>query len=181
MTISTNADIQTALNTLGASPQLAVDGKIGPLTTAAVISFQKNNPPLVVDGVPGPATKTALEAALLSAGQGSAAAPDNMTNLLVDTPPLAPTLMQILGGSPAPAPARTVAVHLPATPAAPASTVHVNTATGAVAAAALGAKAPSAWNPMTWTGTEKAVGGVAAVLGLVGLKKFLKLRPTARP
>ncbi|MGA8155425.1 MAG: peptidoglycan-binding domain-containing protein [Rhodoplanes sp.] len=55
--------VQTALNILGASPALDVDGEYGPLTTAAVQEFQKANS-LVVDGWAGDATQFALQTAL---------------------------------------------------------------------------------------------------------------------
>lgn len=55
----TNIDIQRALNTLGASPPLAMDGKLGPKSVAAVKSFQTAHG-LTPDGIAGPKTKTAL-------------------------------------------------------------------------------------------------------------------------
>jgi len=61
--IHDGAWLQTALNTLGASPQLVVDGIVGPSTRNAVRAFQlaKN---LEADGLVGPATFAALDAAL---------------------------------------------------------------------------------------------------------------------
>ena len=61
--VATNADVQHALNTLGYSPALVVDGIIGPKSQAGVKGFQGNNG-LTVDGIPGPKTKAALVAAL---------------------------------------------------------------------------------------------------------------------
>lgn len=55
----TNIDIQRALNTLGASPPLVMDGKLGPKSVAAVKSFQTAHG-LTPDGIAGPKTKTAL-------------------------------------------------------------------------------------------------------------------------
>lgn len=54
------ADVQHALNALGANPPLAEDGVLGPKTTAAIKSFQAQAG-LSVDGVVGPQTTAALE------------------------------------------------------------------------------------------------------------------------
>jgi hypothetical protein len=62
--VTTVADVQSALNTLGWTPPLVVDGKAGPLTQAAVSAFQRKHPPLVVDGKAGPLTKAAIAHAL---------------------------------------------------------------------------------------------------------------------
>ena len=70
----TVADVQTDLNTLGYGP-LAVDGKAGPLTAAAVKRFQADNPPLAVDGIAGPQTKTALVSAIALGHHASSPAP----------------------------------------------------------------------------------------------------------
>lgn len=51
---------QQALNTLGAQPPLAVDGRYRPATTQAVMAFQKTAN-LTPDGIAGPATKKAIE------------------------------------------------------------------------------------------------------------------------
>jgi len=59
----TAIDIQRALNTLGASPPLKVDGKLGPKSVAAVKSFQTAHG-LTPDGIAGPKTKTALYLAI---------------------------------------------------------------------------------------------------------------------
>lgn len=56
-------DVQQALNQLGATPPLAVDGVAGPKTIAAVKSFQ-SQAGITVDGVVGPETTAALERAL---------------------------------------------------------------------------------------------------------------------
>lgn len=53
------AAVQAKLNSLGANPQLAVDGQNGPKTTAAVKAFQ-NAKGLVADGIVGPLTLAAL-------------------------------------------------------------------------------------------------------------------------
>jgi peptidoglycan hydrolase-like protein with peptidoglycan-binding domain len=64
LTVSSNQDVQRALNTLGmATPPLVVDGQIGPKSQAAIRSFQSQHG-LTVDGIAGPQTKTALQAAL---------------------------------------------------------------------------------------------------------------------
>lgn len=56
--------LQTDLNKAKAKPKLAVDGIFGPLTEAAVRTFQKANHPLKVDGIAGKNTWAALEAIL---------------------------------------------------------------------------------------------------------------------
>lgn len=56
--------VQEALNSLGASPPLTVDGVTGPATLAAIRKFQTDHN-LVADGIVGPATTAALESALL--------------------------------------------------------------------------------------------------------------------
>lgn len=55
--------LQSALNRLGADPRLAVDGKPGPATEAAVIDFQQAHG-LTVDGKAGPQTWTAIDNAI---------------------------------------------------------------------------------------------------------------------
>lgn len=67
--LSTVAGQQRALNALGASPPLLVDGVRGPKTIAATKAFQSTHRdadghPLVIDGVIGPITTAALRAAL---------------------------------------------------------------------------------------------------------------------
>lgn len=54
-----NADIQKNLNILGAKPPLSTDGKLGPMSIAALKSFQTSHG-LAADGVAGPKTKTAI-------------------------------------------------------------------------------------------------------------------------
>ena len=61
--IWTTARLQDALNKLGASPQLVVDGETGPATRNAIRLFQTGHN-LDVDGVAGPKTIAAIEAAL---------------------------------------------------------------------------------------------------------------------
>jgi len=63
------AAVQAKLNSLGANPQLVVDGQNGPKTIAAVKAFQ-NAKGLVADGVVGPMTLAAL--GLGSSGSTSA-------------------------------------------------------------------------------------------------------------
>jgi peptidoglycan hydrolase-like protein with peptidoglycan-binding domain len=55
--------MQRALNALGASPKLKLDGIIGQKTTAAIKAFQISQG-LVADGIAGPKTITALQAAV---------------------------------------------------------------------------------------------------------------------
>ena len=61
--ISTDRDVQRALNLLGSSPKLKEDGKIGPFTTAAIKAFQVTHS-LAADGIAGPTTKAAMVVAL---------------------------------------------------------------------------------------------------------------------
>lgn len=63
--ISQVVDVQRALNTLGFTPRLAEDGKLGPRTSANIRAFQSKNG-LVVDGNAGPGTKAALSSALVA-------------------------------------------------------------------------------------------------------------------
>jgi hypothetical protein len=58
--------LQTALNVLGCTPALVVDGKPSDALTAAVKGFQTQHPPLVVDGDVGPpyATWATINAAM---------------------------------------------------------------------------------------------------------------------
>ena len=53
------SDVQGKLNALGASPQLTVDGKMGPMTLQAIKDFQ-NAHGLTADGIPGPQTLGAM-------------------------------------------------------------------------------------------------------------------------
>ena len=55
--------IQTALNAIGANPPLEVDGEYGPMTTEAVLQFQKAQG-LVADGWAGDTTHAALQLAV---------------------------------------------------------------------------------------------------------------------
>ncbi len=62
--LQTNAGIQQALNYLHAvSPPLVVDGRMGPMTKAAVKAFQQAHS-ITVDGIVGPQTRAALGTAL---------------------------------------------------------------------------------------------------------------------
>lgn len=61
----TNKQVQENLNILGAKPALATDGKLGPLSIAAIKAFQTTHG-LVADGVAGPKTKTAIYVAVHS-------------------------------------------------------------------------------------------------------------------
>jgi N-acetylmuramoyl-L-alanine amidase len=62
-------ELQTMLNTAGASPRLVVDGDFGPATGRAVRAFQQRAE-LVVDGVAGPQTRAALRQAITPAVPG---------------------------------------------------------------------------------------------------------------
>ena len=62
-TIATERDLQRGLNVLGASPKLKEDGKIGPVTTAAIKAFQVIHG-LTADGLAGPQTKAAIATAM---------------------------------------------------------------------------------------------------------------------
>ncbi len=55
----TNVEVQKNLNLLGAKPALVTDGKLGPMSIAALKAFQTAHG-LAADGVVGPKTKTAL-------------------------------------------------------------------------------------------------------------------------
>jgi peptidoglycan hydrolase-like protein with peptidoglycan-binding domain len=68
-TAMTAQQIQSALNALGTSPPLTVDGKMGPRSIAAIKSFQLSHG-LVADGVAGPKTKIALQTAVISGPEG---------------------------------------------------------------------------------------------------------------
>lgn len=89
--IGSTKDVQHALNTLGyAKPALAEDGKLGPLTIAAIKAFQSKNR-LVVDGNAGPATRAALSASLSamagsSSGAGATAQYSNPQSGVATTP-----------------------------------------------------------------------------------------------
>lgn len=65
--------LQTALNILGATPPLDVDGEYGPMTKDSVLQFQKAHE-LVADGWAGDATHAAMQLALskrpIAAAQG---------------------------------------------------------------------------------------------------------------
>lgn len=73
VTVGSVKDVQRGLNALGCNPKLVEDGKLGPKTTAAIKSFQKQVG-IAQDGIAGPVTKTAISNALSSmAGKGSVA------------------------------------------------------------------------------------------------------------
>lgn len=109
MIVSTNQDVQTALNQLGYhganGAALTVDGIVGANTTFAVKAFQTDHS-LSVDGIAGPITKAALTAALAAAG---------------DPVAVSATVQDSSQGP-------TVAVHVAPTPTTPAMTVHTTTA-----------------------------------------------------
>jgi len=175
MVVSTNQDVQTALNQLGyrgadGNP-LKVDGIIGTNSIFAVKAFQTDHS-LSVDGKPGPVTKAALTAALANAGEPQAVAAVAQDNTQGPT----------------------VAMHLPAVADTPAMTVHVTTApsgatstvvkpfgTPASATSALalltGASpkkaAPLAVKTASMTTGTKAAIAAAIVAAGIAAKKFL--------
>jgi hypothetical protein len=59
----TTANLQVALNHLGANPKLVIDGQLGPITKKAVKDFQIAHD-LTVDGKPGRQTWAAIDAAI---------------------------------------------------------------------------------------------------------------------
>lgn len=170
MIVSTNQDVQTALNTLGYKGAdgnaLTVDGVVGANTTFAVKTFQMDHS-LSVDGIPGPITKAALTAALAGAGVAASVA------AVAQDSAMGPT----------------VAVNIPATPVSPAMTIHTTTSPSGSTSTAVkpfgtpasatsplalltGAKptaaAPLALKAAAMTTGEK-VGIGAAIAGLLGL------------
>lgn len=62
-TIATERDLQRGLNVLGASPKLKEDGKIDPVTIAAIKAFQVVHG-LLADGLASPQTKAAIATAM---------------------------------------------------------------------------------------------------------------------
>jgi peptidoglycan hydrolase-like protein with peptidoglycan-binding domain len=70
--IAGTLDVQKALNTLGYTPRLKEDGKLGPATIANIKNFQKKVG-IVVDGSAGPATKAAVSNALATFVSGTSA------------------------------------------------------------------------------------------------------------
>ena len=67
-TIAGLAEVQAALNLLGAKPPLQVDGRSGPMTEAAIRSFQASHG-CSIDGIAGEQTCAALMAALAAHGE----------------------------------------------------------------------------------------------------------------
>jgi peptidoglycan hydrolase-like protein with peptidoglycan-binding domain len=65
--------LQRALNSLGTTPPLKLDGIVGQKTTAAVKAFQISVG-LVADGIAGPKTLTAIQAAVDPASFGQVTA-----------------------------------------------------------------------------------------------------------
>jgi len=112
------SQIQTALNAAGASPALAVDGKYGPATAAAVSSFQRAHG-LTVDGKAGPLTQAQLQPYLT----GAPAPTTSATVIPVSLPRSVPTT----------AAAPYVPVYSP--PAGGMSTAQIQTALNAAGAA----------------------------------------------
>ncbi|VVB55266.1 Putative peptidoglycan binding domain protein [uncultured archaeon] len=68
------AAVQQKLNALGAKPQLATDGKWGPMSKAALVAYQKSKG-LAADGIPGPITLGSLGLGATVANQTSVALP----------------------------------------------------------------------------------------------------------
>lgn len=68
--------LQRALNAAGVAPPLAVDGKLGPATEAAIKKFQQEHG-CAVDGVVGPETMGALDRALGLPPRSGAPSPAN--------------------------------------------------------------------------------------------------------
>jgi peptidoglycan hydrolase-like protein with peptidoglycan-binding domain len=63
LSIDNVSDIQNALNTLGWAPPLKADGIVGPLTSAAIASFQGSHG-LPVDSQASPVLRTSIQSAL---------------------------------------------------------------------------------------------------------------------
>lgn len=140
MAVSSNQDVQNALNTLGYGP-LAVDGILGPLSQAAVRKFQTDHS-LTVDGIAGPQTKAALTAALANAGNAGAQADITLDNVL---PPV-----------------NIVAQHIPPSPGQPAVTIHTNTTSGATTAKPFGTPTSPTSPLAAHTGATPAAAGSIA-------------------
>jgi len=66
----TTANLQVALNYLGANPKLVVDGQAGPATRKAIKDFQ-NAKGLTVDGKAGPLTWAVIDGAIEQATMGA--------------------------------------------------------------------------------------------------------------
>jgi peptidoglycan hydrolase-like protein with peptidoglycan-binding domain len=94
-TIQTERDLQRALNTLGASPKLKEDGKIGPVTTAAIKAFQTVNG-LTADGLAGPQTKAAVVAATQGVGAGAPSKIDSAAGLATAVAAAIPAAQQLM-------------------------------------------------------------------------------------
>jgi peptidoglycan hydrolase-like protein with peptidoglycan-binding domain len=108
--VNTNQDVQKALNTLGmASPPLATDGVIGPLSKKAILAFQQQAG-ITQDGLVSSGLKIALGNALVQTAGVKAlstnvvAAVDLITsaqNLNLDYLPDLQHSLNVLGASPA--------------------------------------------------------------------------------
>lgn len=67
----TTLEVQHNLNAMGATPPLKEDGKMGPLTKAAIVGFQKRVG-ISADGIVGPITVAAIRKAMAAAGVAAA-------------------------------------------------------------------------------------------------------------
>jgi peptidoglycan hydrolase-like protein with peptidoglycan-binding domain len=67
----TTLEVQHNLNAMGATPALKEDGKMGPLTKAAIVSFQ-TRVGIGADGIVGPITVAAIRKAMAAAGVAAA-------------------------------------------------------------------------------------------------------------
>lgn len=163
MAISSNQDVQNALNVLGyvgadGNP-LAVDGAIGPNSQFAIKAFQTAHS-LTVDGIAGPQTKNALQAAIdLKAASATGGVPN------VPSPTATVTVTHV-------PPAQAT----PTTPAVAAHTVVTNVRTGATTTAPFGTPVSKATSMLgkPLTTAEKAGIALGVTALVVGFLKFRK-------